>query len=347
VGAVNDRADGRRRKLLLGAALTVLCHGIAVIYCLMTLPQPNRSLMLAAYGCGVTIGVVGFWIVERETKGALPYRFSFAMLVITIVTVALTAHWDGGAGSPAALGFVVPALFVASFTTRLPLMVSLETVIIGLYLVVATTGEPARPGYVFIHVSGMLSVIIMSAAQGRMVAQQRSQLRSLAELDPLTGALNRRGLAKHAERLFMSSQGLGPSVVCLDLDDFKLVNDDHGHAAGDELLRWTVAAVRDVLRAGDAIARTGGDEFVVVLVDADEATAKAVASRIGGMVRQRTGISIGSASAPHDGDTLDALIEAADHRLYQAKQERSTASLSKRDGQRPMVGHPDALDSLS
>lgn len=319
--------NARRRKMLLGAALNMLCHGIAASYCLMTSSEPNRSLMLAVYGCGMAIGGAGFWAAKKGTAIVLRPHFSLAMLLTTIAMVALGAHLDGGAGSPAALGFVIPALFIASSTTRLRVVVGLEAAIIGSYLIVAVTGQPARPGYVFVHLAGMLSVVGVSSTQARMVARQRSQLRSLAELDPLTGALNRRGLTQFAEGLFAGRPGLGPSVVCLDLDGFKLVNDSLGHAAGDELLRWTVAAARDVLRTGDAIARTGGDEFVVVLVDADEATAQAVATRIDGMVRQRTGISIGSASAPHDGDTLDTLIEAADQRLYRAKQERRRTAL--------------------
>jgi diguanylate cyclase (GGDEF)-like protein len=160
----------------------------------------------------------------------------------------------------------------------------------------------------------------------RMVSRQRSRLRSLAELDPLTGALNRRGLAEFAERLFTGESAGAPSVICLDLDDFKRVNDQLGHAAGDELLRSAVAAARDVLRAADAISRTGGDEFVVVLSDADAATASTVAERIGRAVRDHTEVSIGWASAPQDGDTLEALIKVADQRLYLDKQEHRTAT---------------------
>jgi diguanylate cyclase (GGDEF)-like protein len=224
-------------------------------------------------------------------------------------------------------------------------LVGLEAAVIGSYLVVAVTGQPTRPGYIFIHLSGILSVIGVSATQARMVARQRSRLRSLAELDPLTGALNRRGLTEFAKSLFTGG-GAGPSVVCLDLDDFKLVNDRLGHAAGDELLHWTVAAVRQVLRTADAIARTGGDEFVIVLVDADETTARAVANRIGAIVRKRTGVSVGSACAPHDGDTLDALIKAADQRLYQVKQERDrTADRPGPAGRSLMSSESDALDA--
>jgi diguanylate cyclase (GGDEF)-like protein len=107
-----------------------------------------------------------------------------------------------------------------------------------------------------------------------------------------------------------------------------------------------VAAVRQVLRTADAIARTGGDEFVIVLVDADETTAQAVANRIGAMVRKRTGVSVGSACAPHDGDTLDALIKAADQRLYQVKQERGrTADRPGPAGRSLMSSESDALDA--
>jgi diguanylate cyclase (GGDEF)-like protein len=325
VGAVDDRLQARRRKIVRGAGLNVMAHGAAVAYCLMTWSGPNRSLMLAGYCCGMAVGAIGFWAAKRERVKALGYGFSVGMLLLSIALVALGARLDGGAGSPLALGFMIPVLFVASSTTRLSLMVGLEAIVIGAYLVIAATGQPAPPGYVFLYLTTMMGVMGVSVTQARMVARQRSQLRALAELDPLTGALNRRGLTEYAKHLFTHGGG-GPSVVCLDLDGFKLVNDTLGHAAGDELLQWTVTAVRGVLRSADVIARTGGDEFVVVLVDADATTAETVAGRIGQAVRQRTGASIGWACAPQDGDTLADLVQTADLRLYGEKQERRRVS---------------------
>jgi diguanylate cyclase (GGDEF)-like protein len=308
--------------MLTGAALDVLGHGFAVAYCLMTWSGPNRPVMIAGYSLGMAIGVVGVWAAIRGPTKASGYGFSFAILVSAIVLVALGAHWDGGAGSPVALGFLLPVLFVASSTARLGLMVALETAIVGAYLAVAATGQPAPPGFVFLLLGSMLGVIGVCATQARVLARQRSQLRTLAELDPLTGALNRRGLIEFVRHLFTGGGAVGPSVVCLDLDDFKAVNDNLGHSAGDELLRWVVMVTRGVLRSADAIARTGGDEFVVVLVDADTTTAEALTDRIGRALRERTGVSVGWACAPHDGNTLDALVQAADQRLYQRKQER-------------------------
>ncbi|MCW2640762.1 MAG: Diguanylate cyclase [Dactylosporangium sp.] len=308
--------------MLTGAALNVLGHGFAVAYCLMTWSGPNRPVMLAGYTFGMAVGIVGVRAAIRGPAKAMGSRFSFAMLVSAIVLVALGAHWDGGAGSPVALGFLLPVLFVASSTARLGLMVGLETAIIGAYLAVAATGNPAPPGFVFLLLGSMLGVIGVCVTQARALARQRSQLRTLAESDPLTGALNRRGLTAFAKQLFPCEGTTGPSVLCLDLDGFKAVNDNLGHVAGDELLQWVVAATRGVLRSADAIARTGGDEFVVVLVDADTTTAEALADRIGRAVRERTGVSIGWACAPHDGNTLAALVQAADQHLYQRKQQR-------------------------
>jgi diguanylate cyclase (GGDEF)-like protein len=134
------------------------------------------------------------------------------------------------------------------------------------------------------------------------------------------------------------------SLLCLDLDDFKLVNDRLGHAAGDSLLQRTVAAVRDVLRADDAIARIGGDEFVVVLADAPELTARTIAVRIDAAVREHTGVSIGWATAPYDGDTLEALMQVADQRLYRVKQERRrVGGRSSSTAHALTAGWPDTL----
>ncbi|NJC70741.1 GGDEF domain-containing protein [Planosporangium thailandense] len=322
MGGAFDRVAVRRRKMLTGAALTVLGDCFAVAYCLMTWSGANRQIMLAGYSFGMAIGVVGIWAATRGPAKATGHGFAFAMLGSAIVIMTLGAHWDSGARSPLTLGFLLPILFVASSTARLGLMVGLETVIIGAYLSVVATGQPAPPGFVFLLVGSMLGVIGVCATQARALARQRTQLRALAELDPLTGALNRRGLSALGEHLFPGEGFAGHSVFCMDLDDFKAVNDSLGHAAGDELLQWVVATTRSAVRSADVIARTGGDEFVVVLVDTDPSTTAELASRVGRMLRERTDVSIGWACAPYDGDNLDSLLRAADRRLYERKRKR-------------------------
>ncbi|MGC9670081.1 GGDEF domain-containing protein [Planosporangium sp. 12N6] len=321
MGGAFDRVAVRRRKMLTGAALTVLGDGFAVAYCLMTWSEPNRPTMLVGYSLGMAIGVVGVWAAVRGPAKATGYGYAFAMLCSALVIMALGAYWDGGARSPLTLGFLLPVLFVASSTARVGMMAGLETVVIGTYLTVVATGRLASPGFVFLLLGSMLGVVGVCTTQARAIARQRSQLRALAEADPLTGALNRRGLSASAEQLFPGTDA-GPAVLCLDLDDFKSVNDNLGHAAGDELLQWVVATTRSVVRPTDIIARTGGDEFVVVLVGADPTTAMVLADRTGQALRERTDVSIGWACAPHAGNDLDSLMQAADRCLYQQKQER-------------------------
>ncbi|MEU4477561.1 GGDEF domain-containing protein [Micromonospora sp. NPDC023966] len=312
----------RRRRTLVSAALHAVSHAVAVVYCLLSLAGPNRPLMLTGYCFGLAAGVAGSWAATRVTTKASGYRVSFTLLMITLVAAALGAYWDGGVTSPAALGFVTTAVFVAGYTPHPRLMWGLEALTLGSYVVVAVAGPPAPAGHVFVYLAGMLILASVCSTQTRTLARQRSQLRALASLDPLTGALNRRGLAELATFLFHAGCRPGPSLLCLDLDDFKLVNDRLGHAAGDDLLRRVVAVTRDVLRAEDAIARLGGDEFVVVLSDADRESARAAAARIEAAVRTLAGVSVGSATAPYDGDSLDRLLHVADQRLYLVKQQR-------------------------
>ncbi|MEW2384650.1 GGDEF domain-containing protein [Micromonospora sp. NPDC047707] len=316
----------RRRRMRLSAALHVVSHGVAVLYCLLTLDQPHRGKMLVMYGCGMAGGAVGLWAARRVTTKAAGYRTSGVIMMVTLVALALGSHWDGGAAAPAALGFVTTVVFVATQTPGLRLMIALEVLTLGTYVGVAAVGEPMRPGHLFINVAGMIVLISVCSTQARKVARQRSQLRALATLDPLTGALNRRGLAEFASTLFVPRCRPGPSLLCLDLDDFKLVNDRYGHAAGDQLLQTTVAAVRRTVRPDDVVARIGGDEFVVVLVEADAATAQAVTARVDAAVGQQAGVSIGWATAPYDGTTLESLMHAADQRLYRVKQEKHRAT---------------------
>jgi diguanylate cyclase (GGDEF)-like protein len=166
--------------------------------------------------------------------------------------------------------------------------------------------------------------------------------RWLAHHDLLTGLPNRvMELERFDELLCQPQSSLGselPSltVFCLDLDGFKEINDKFGHAVGDAVLVAVADRLRDCVREVDLLCRTGGDEFVILLPDVSPAEAAAVARRIIerisapfdlrqasfddlGHASVHLGISIGSATTPHDGSTTDELLRSADRAMYRAK----------------------------
>jgi diguanylate cyclase (GGDEF)-like protein len=142
--------------------------------------------------------------------------------------------------------------------------------------------------------------------------------------DPLTGLLNHRAFQERlAEELRRAERGGHPvSIVAVDLDDFKAINDAHGHAAGDEALRTVAAALRDELRAADLCGRVGGDEFTLALVDADVGAAdlivERVRARLAGAARPLT-LSAGIVAFPRHGTVQDELLHLADGAMYWAK----------------------------
>src|SRR5436309_595931 len=113
-------------------------------------------------------------------------------------------------------------------------------------------------------------------------AEQFEQMRFLADHDPLTNLLNRRSFVQHLDaEVARSRRYTRPlALVVFDLDELKIVNDTQGHAAGDEALRSVAAALRSTIRSGDNAFRIGGDEFAVILAEANEGDAAAAAQRI-------------------------------------------------------------------
>ncbi len=152
------------------------------------------------------------------------------------------------------------------------------------------------------------------------------ELRVAADHDPLTGALNRRGFeARARERLSEHLRHGGTSAVLMgDLDGFKAVNDDLGHAAGDTLLRTVFAALSVTMRTEDLLARLGGDEFAILVPHADEVDLDVLAERVQEALAatappgHEVSASIGIAMLSPD-RTLESALEAADAALYVVK----------------------------
>lgn len=138
--------------------------------------------------------------------------------------------------------------------------------------------------------------------------------------DPLTGAANRRSWDEEMNRELARAHRTGDplTVAIIDMDHFKAYNDAHGHVAGDVLLKDLVIAVRAELRAGDLIARWGGEEFALALPDCDLQRAQVIAARLLSVVPGGQTASIGLTQAWAQ-DTPRALIERADRALYTAK----------------------------
>jgi diguanylate cyclase (GGDEF)-like protein len=167
-------------------------------------------------------------------------------------------------------------------------------------------------------------VVTLGALQSRLEAMQR-----LARTDALTGIPNRRAFFEAAERELerVRRHGRPLTVAYVDLDDFKRVNDQLGHAEGDALLATVARTLRGATRTVDTVARLGGDEFGLLLPEADAATARAALDRLGAVLWEAmsrhgevaTGVSVGAAVFLSPPASVDELTARADELMYVAK----------------------------
>ncbi len=184
---------------------------------------------------------------------------------------------------------------------------------------------------VFCQIAGQVSIIIEKGRIYQNILDCNRRLADAAARDALTGLLNRGGIAASLERALSQSAARGGhlGVILADIDHFKQINDSLGHSAGDEALREFADRLSTAVRPGDTIGRYGGEEFLIVLTDANVEMLRNAAERlrqtvagtpfvIGGAPRTVTA-SFGTAVAPAGASDAKALVDSADTALYVAK----------------------------
>ena len=234
----------------------------------------------------------------------------------------------GAAASPLLMWFALPAVTLgARFEPR---GIALGTAYILALMLISTVGLDSAVAAdhrqeLIAAAALVLSTVVLS---GALVESDRAHRRR-STLDPLTGLFNRNALEQRLAELdgqLGGVQGSRPHALLLcDLDHFKRINDELGHAAGDTVLQEVAGTMRAVLRAGDSIYRIGGEEILVVLPGAARDDAVGVAERLRRAVRERrpggveVTISVGVAVSGQDPTDAHELIDLADSALYSAK----------------------------
>jgi diguanylate cyclase (GGDEF)-like protein len=281
---------------------------------------PTLPIGIGAFVWGILAVTVVRW---RDT----PSWVIHLSTAVGALAIAVATHDTGGADSPARLLMMLVLVFAAYFFPgreawphlilvlalhELPLAYdpdALNSGLVGELLIVA-------PCY------WLLAFLLISGKRG--MVELRARADELARTDPLTGLANRRALIEAMDGAGGRARGERLGLLMLDVDDFKHVNTVHGHPGGDRALVFLAGCLRASCRAGDVAARFGGDEFAVLVRDADEDGMAALAERLLGAVRLGDSIRISVGWAVGGGD----LLNEADAALAEAKRGGKDRALS-------------------
>jgi diguanylate cyclase (GGDEF)-like protein len=287
----------------------------------LALPGSDRGHVLVALllgGFAVAWGVFSLYLAWRG--GGMPVGQRALITACTMPTVALSLWATGGATSflhpvmiftalfisyffPPRLAWPLNALFVYAYAT--PLVYDPRVIALG---------YPARLVMFALAVAG--ATIAIQFLKGRLVRAELHQ-RNMAERDPLTGVSNRRAFDAALETA--ASTGEPYALILIDLDDFKRINDEQGHPAGDAVLCSVAVAASTVARKGDCVARIGGDEFAILAPGAGASGVLRLLRDLRDAIDHPATFAAGL--VPDDATTPDELVAHADARLLAQKRD--------------------------
>lgn len=255
----------------------------------------------------VVYSLTAAWLLLRATQDAILHEH---------------AHFTGGAR----------ALVVSPLAAVSGLFMLRALTVLGGNVATASVSSPALFNIVFLFVGLVLNLAVNIAMAGVVTMRLVGKLEHLSMTDPMTGALNRRAFSRSLQQQHSMAQGGTPYSLCvLDLDHFKRINDQLGHAAGDAAIVHLVAVLRGMLREQDVLCRVGGEEFCILLPDTQAPGASIVANRLRQALEQAPFVweatawpltaSFGVATLTQGSDDVETLLKRADRAVYRAKED--------------------------
>lgn len=299
--------------------------------------QLYTTIMLTSLVVGVVVISLGP-LVDR-------FRWSVGVIGSDLVILVSAAALDSSAARMvAALPVLLTGLMVAQHFGR-RLLLGHHAAIVGVYL---TTPAP-DPTLATVTLAVFTAAILIGATELIFFLQVRNKaaaadLHRWSVTDPLTGLANRHGLELGFESLSRAQQ---LTVLALDVDDFKGINDTFGHAAGDDALIRLAATLRTVTSPDTVVCRTGGDEFVVLAPSMRPSALTSTVKRAAALLPLPLSVSIGSAvAAPHRLRSLWQLVDAADAALIRAKRSRRQQRRVTVPDSAPAMTGPEIVELL-
>jgi diguanylate cyclase (GGDEF)-like protein len=344
--AFAEAPDERARMGRISGILWILASFITVGSCYLPGAQHvpmgwvfALSGAILVYGLAAALG----WL--RWDKA--PMKTLAIGMVFTIPVIGLGIFFTGGAMSFVQPMLVTTLLYAAFFfPARWAWPLSIELILVaGTPLVYDGNAidEAFLPHYIAL-VAGFLSATWVLVGLRKRLLEAELHQRDIAHRDPLTGVANRRQFDAVLQRELSARMQPGGrrksdesplALLILDLDDFKTINDNHGHPVGDAILCQVAERAQTMLRSSDTLARIGGDEFAIIApgVHGDavhnlaESVCHAVGTHYSDAATPSPSASIGWAVFPEDGQDFEALLNAADERMLSRKRPSHPAAV--------------------